>query len=281
MNSQNLYENTYKSKKHFSFGKNWQNFISSLTEEKIGNARKLIVDFLGGEDAIRGKTFVDIGCGSGLFSHVAYKLGAARVVSVDVDEFSVACTQYLKEKQNNPENWEIKQGSALDEKFIKSLGKFDIVYSWGVLHHTGDMYRAFDVIANLMHDQSELCIAIYGRNGSGWTGSPETWLKVKKVYNRSGKIGKKLLYFGYVVYFFAVNVRFKQNPWKKINSYKERGMEWSNDVIDWLGGYPYEFAWPKEIIGYFEKKGMSCKKINDRNGIACNEYLFIRKQDEK
>jgi len=272
------YENAYKNKKHFSFGKNWQNFLESLNDEKIKNAKKSLVDFLGGEEKIKDKTFVDIGCGSGLFSLAAYKLGAAKVVSVDVDEFSIACVKHLKEKNGNPQNWEIKQGSALDEDFIKSLGQFDIVYSWGVLHHTGDMYKAFDSVITLIKDEGVFYNAIYGRGTSILAGTPEFWLKVKKVYNSCGKEGKLALNYIYVVYFFIGSIVFLRNPFKTIKDYRERGMNWYNDVIDWLGGYPYEFAYPDEIINYFGDRGIYCKKLKDRHGIACNEYLLKKEK---
>lgn len=279
MKSTKLYEESYKDEKHFSFGKNWQNFLESLNDEKIENAKKSLIEFLDGDNNVKGKTFVDIGCGSGLFSYAAYKLGAARVVSVDVDEFSVACATHLKEKEGNPENWEIKKGSALDENFINSLGKFDVVYSWGVLHHTGDMYRAFDNVVNLMNPGGIFYTAIYGRTTNKLAGTPEFWLWVKKKYNNSGIVGKKFMNYLYVIYFFVGTLACRKNPIAIIRGYKERGMNWYNDVIDWMGGYPYEFAYPHEIINYFSKKGLYCKKLNDRLGLACNEFLLVKKDE--
>ena len=84
-----LYENEYKRSKHFSFGKNWENFLRTLTDQKVREAEKSLLEFLGSPKKINGKSFVDIGCGSGLFSLAAYNLGAAHVTSVDVDSFSI------------------------------------------------------------------------------------------------------------------------------------------------------------------------------------------------
>lgn len=275
-----IYENSYKDKKHFSFGKNWQDFLKSLNEERIKSAKNSLINFLGGEENIRGKTFVDIGCGSGLFSLAAHKLGASRVVSNDIDDFSIACVEYLKKEQGDADSWEIKKGSVLDENFLKSLGEFDIVYSWGVLHHTGDMQKAFDNIINLVKQNGLLYLAIYGRSDSRIGVSPELWLKIKKTYNSLGEFGKNVMNYSYVVCFFAASIFLLRNPLKTIRGYKERGMNWHNDVIDWLGGYPYEFAWPEEIINYFGKRKFYCKKIKDRRGLACNEYLFVKKNAE-
>lgn len=276
----NNYESNYKNKNHFSFGKNWQNFLLSLNEERIEIAKKSLADFLGGEEAIRGKTFVDVGCGSGLFSLAAQKLRASRVVSADVDEFSIECVKYLKEKENNPENWEIRQGSALDGNFIKSLGQFDIVYSWGVLHHTGDMYKALENVADLVSLEGVFYLSIYNKNEKGLKeGTSNLWLKLKRKYNKSGIFTKKLMEYLYMAYFFIGLLILLKNPIKYIREYKSnRGMNWRNDVIDWLGGYPYEFASPDEIINFLGERGMLCRKLNYRQGLGCSEYLFVRRK---
>lgn len=272
------YESSYKDKNHFSFGKNWQNFLKSLNEEKVENAKISLVHFLGSEEEIKDKTFVDIGCGSGLFSLAAYQLGASRVVSVDIDEFSVACVKYLKEKQVNSSNWEIQYGSALDKEYIKSLKEFDIVYSWGVLHHTGNMYEALANITHLAKKEGKIYLALYNKfNTKLRGGTSETWLKLKKIYNKSGKPTKiifNLIYAGYVLLMRAV---FLQNPIKYVRNYKlKRGMSFFTDIKDWLGGYPYEFASTDEIINFFGKRGILCKKLKSVNGTGCNEFLFVK-----
>ena len=147
-----LYEHIYKNKTQFSFWKNWKNFIEQLDEQKIESAKNSLLEFLGGKEYIEWKTFVDIGCWSGLFSLAAYLLWASKIISVDIDENSVQCAILLREKEWGPENWTIHTWSALDKNFIKSLWSFDIVYSWWVLHHSGDMYKAFDNIISLIGD---------------------------------------------------------------------------------------------------------------------------------
>jgi 2-polyprenyl-6-hydroxyphenyl methylase/3-demethylubiquinone-9 3-methyltransferase len=271
-----IYENTYKNSNHFSFGENWQNFLKTLTDDKIEEAKKSLVDFLGGEDKIKNKIFVDIGCGSGLFSLAAYLLGAKEVVSVDVDEFSIACVNHLKEKNNNPGNWKIKQGSALDEKFIKSLGKFDIVYSWGVLHHTGDMHKAFDNVMKLIGPKGVFYLAIYNKNiKCKLEGTSGFWFEIKKFYNKSNFLMKKTMEISYSIYYIlGLLVNFK-NPINYIKNYQTmRGMSFFTDIKDWLGGYPYEYASVNEMKSFFEKHGFKCIKDKEARSIGCNEYLF-------
>src|SRR5262249_52824265 len=125
----------------FGFGKNWQQFVPVIDGRRIEQAKESLVSFFG-LSSFAGKTFVDIGSGSGLFSYVAFLLGATRIVSFEYDKNSVAATRNLWEKAGKPSHWDVKEGSALDSKFLSSLGTFDIVYSWGVLHHTGDMWEA-------------------------------------------------------------------------------------------------------------------------------------------
>ncbi|MBP9751316.1 MAG: class I SAM-dependent methyltransferase [Candidatus Moranbacteria bacterium] len=270
------YESSYTKKNHFSFGKNWSKFLKSLNDEKIDEAKKSLIEFFGETRTIKGKTFIDIGCGSGLFSLAAYLLGAEKVVSVDVDRFSVSCAKYLREKSGNPNNWKILQGSALDESFIKSLGKFDIVYSWGVLHHTGDMYRAFGNVINLIKDDGIFYLAIYNKFEKRFRGgTSRSWLKIKKIYNKSGNTTKQILNLVYATYLLLVRSVLLENPGRYIKEYKTlRGMDFFTDVKDWLGGYPYEFATVDEIADFFKKKGLLIEKVKPIIGTGCNEFLL-------
>lgn len=275
MNSE-IYEDSYKNKKHFSFGKNWQIFLKTLNDERVEEAKKSLINFLGGEDKIKGKSFIDIGCGSGIFSLVAYLLGAKKIVCVDVDEFSVSCAEYLKQKKGNPKNWEIIKGSALDEKFINSLGHFDIVYSWGVLHHTGKMYEALKNVAMLVEPSGVFYLAIYNNNTQyKIEGTSRFWAKAKRTYNNSNLVVKKIIELTYTAYYFIGLAMNLKNPITYIKSYSTlRGMSFRTDIKDWLGGHPYEYATVDEITDYFEKLNFKSKKINRARSIGCNEFLL-------
>jgi hypothetical protein len=181
-----------------------------------------------------------------------------------------------KKKEENHDNWEIKKGSALDDNFIKSLGEFDIVYSWGVLHHTGNMYKAFDNIINLIKSGGFFYLAIYNKNDKfKLEGTSNFWLKVKKFYNNSNFFIKKsmeLIYFNYYVLGLLTNLK---NPFRHIKNYSsKRGMDFFTDIKDWLGGYPYEYASIQEVTDYFKKYDLKCEKYKEARSIGCNEYLF-------
>lgn len=272
-----LYEQTYQNKGHFSFGKNWQEFLRTLNAERIENARQSLAEFFGGHTSVSGKTFVDIGCGSGLFSLAAYRLGAAKIVSVDIDQFSLKCTEYLWEKEGRPAHWEIRKGSALDAPFLRSLGTFDLVYSWGVLHHTGNMYHALDNILPLGHAKSFWYLALYNDNPRLLEGTSALWVTLKRLYNKSPWLGKKLIEGLYTLYYLFGLALSGRNPVSYIKNYTTlRGMNFFTDIKDWLGGYPYEFAPTEKIISFFKERGFTCHKVNPARSIGCNEYLFSK-----
>lgn len=274
---QELYEESYKNPKHFSFGKNWQNFLKNLTDKRMEEAEKSLIDFLGGKENITGKTFVDIGCGSGLFSLSAYRLGAEKIVSIDIDDSSVACAKYLREKESNPENWEIKTGSALDKDFLTSLGTFDIVYSWGVLHHTGNMYQALENVTALIAPDGKLYIALYNDNQRFMEGTSAFWLSVKNIYNKCSSLEKHIIETMYTMYYIIGLTLNFVNPITYIKNYHSlRGMSFMTDIKDWLGGYPYEYATIEQITDFFAKQGFNCKKTVPARSIGCNEFLFSK-----
>lgn len=267
-----LYENQYKTKNHFSFGNNWKIFLENINTESISEAKKSISNYFGD---IQNKTFIDVGSGSGLFSLAAIQLGA-KVTSLDIDDNAIECNKLLREKYKiGKEDWKILKGSVLSEEFIQSLGKFDLVYSWGVLHHTGNMYKALQNVDFLMEERSLLYLALYNYNTKKIEGTSPFWEKVKYKYNNSGKFGKKVIYYIYLSYLILGLCISGKNPYDYIKNYKKkRGMDFYIDIFDWLGGYPYEYATPEKITAFYETKNYSLKKIDKVRSLGCNQFLF-------
>ncbi len=259
--------------KRFEFGKNWKRFLSVLNDERISQAELSLKEMLEVGN-LRGKSFLDVGSGSGLFSLAARRLGA-KVHSLDYDPQSVACTSELKNRYFlNDENWVIKEGSVLDLEFMKSLGRFDIVYSWGVLHHTGDMWKALENIQIPVANEGILFIGLYNDEGF----MSDIWRKIKQIYC-SGILGKVVttgIFFPYnFLRYFAADMLRLRNPIKRYTEYKKnRGMSAFHDWIDWLGGYPYEVANPGDIFDFFKKKGFMLTKMKTGGGHAINEFVF-------
>ncbi|HMP90938.1 MAG TPA: class I SAM-dependent methyltransferase [Kiritimatiellia bacterium] len=258
----------------FAFGKNWRRFLEHLNEERIEEAVKSLRTMLG-RDALDGLTFLDIGSGSGLFSLAARRLGAT-VRSFDYDMDSVACTEELR-RRFYPEDaaWVVSRGDVLDESFMTTLDAADIVYSWGVLHHTGNMMKALDQAGRKVKPGGQLFIAIYNDQG----GISRRWLKVKQLYC-SGLPGRWLVTALGSLYFFLVLlkedlIRFR-NPVNRYREYKKnRGMSMITDWIDWFGGYPFEVAKPEVLFEFYKDRKFVLEKMVTVGGsLACIEMVF-------
>lgn len=258
----------------FEFGKNWASFLNSLTEQRIQVAKRSLTHMMSVND-LTGKMFLDIGCGSGIFSLASRMLLNAQVHSFDFDPDSVKCAQYLNEKYTNGDSsWIIEQGSILDIEYIQSLPKFDVVYSWGVLHHTGNMKEALHNASIPVKDNGLLFIAIYNDEGS----KSQFWLKIKKIYNSSliGKFVVKAYFYSYwTIYGFMLDIVMFKNPFNRYREYrKNRGMSVVHDWKDWLGGLPFEVATPEFIVDFYSGRGFILKKIKTSNSLGCNEFVF-------
>lgn len=259
----------------FEFGDNWRSFLNNLNEERINVAKDSLTAMLGYSD-LEGKSFLDIGNGSGLFSLAAKRLGA-NVHSFDFDPSSVACARELKQRYfENDVNWQIEEASVLDTNYLSKIGKFDIVYSWGVLHHTGKMWDALANVNIPLKEEGKLYIAIYNDQGV----ISNRWRWIKKMYN-SNRIMKQIVKMLGICYFalkgFIADVIKFKNPFLRYIEYKKnRGMSMLHDWIDWLGGYPFEVATPDAIFDFYKEKNYQLDKLITRQGLGCNIFVFTK-----
>jgi 2-polyprenyl-6-hydroxyphenyl methylase/3-demethylubiquinone-9 3-methyltransferase len=263
----------------FEFGENWTRYLSGVDEDRIREAERSLRQMLEVE-TLEGATFLDIGSGSGLFSLSARRMGA-RVCSFDYDRRSVECTKALKDRYFAvDEKWTVAHGDVLNPDFLRSLGCFDIVYSWGVLHHTGAMWKALENVGPLVGPQGKLFISIYNDQGA----TSHRWRALKKCYNDSSKLVRLIIILGVGTYWELLSAAFRlihlRNPfpfkkWKEKK--KDRGMSVWYDLVDWVGGYPFEVAKPEEILHFYRKKGFCLLRLKTcGGGHGCNEYVFAR-----
>lgn len=257
----------------FQFGKNWERFLELLDDERIAAAEASLQDMLRVEE-LKGRRFLDVGSGSGLFSLAARNLGAS-VVSFDYDDQSVVCTQELKRRYwPAAADWRIETGDALDRAYMASLGSFDVVYSWGVLHHTGDMWSALENVAPLVSPGGQVFIAIY--NDQRWLS--RYWTRIKRFYN-SGLIGRWAIIGSHAPYFL---VRQAVRAIVTGSGRRRRGMDPWRDMVDWLGGYPFEVARPEEIFDFFKARHFSLERMTTVDGRhGCNQFVLSKVENAK
>jgi 2-polyprenyl-3-methyl-5-hydroxy-6-metoxy-1,4-benzoquinol methylase len=264
----------------FQFGRNWSNFLESLKDEQIIRAEDSLKQMLALE-SLRGMSFLDVGSGSGLFSLAARRLGA-RVHSFDYDPQSCASTGELRRRYFPGDNaWKIEQGSVLDRQYLQFLGQFDIVYCWGVLHHTGCMWEGLENLVLMVNPGGTLFISIYNDQGK----RSERWRSVKKAYNA---LPEKLKFLVLWPTFFKIWWRrllkdlLAGKPSQSFRDYKAiRGMSLWHDVVDWIGGYPFEVAKPEQIFDFYYKRGFNLVRLTTQGGsLGCNEFVFVRRHQQ-
>lgn len=264
---------------HFAFGKNWASYAQGITERDIREAERGLQRLLGA-DGLAGTTFLDIGCGSGLHCLAALRLGASKVVACDIDPISVKTTESVLAKFAPSATYEVIERSvfALD---VATIGRFDVVYSWGVLHHTGDLVRALRIAASLVAPGGSFLLALYRK-----TLFCALWKREKKWYAKASPkqqaLARKLYVAGYAIRLRLVGKSLASHT----ASYdSNRGMDFYHDVHDWLGGYPYESMSPvaldhilsEQKLGHV--RSFAVNSVMHRIGIfgsGCDEYVYKR-----
>jgi 2-polyprenyl-3-methyl-5-hydroxy-6-metoxy-1,4-benzoquinol methylase len=257
-----------RARDRFNFGDNWARFLATLSEQRIQSAIESLQSMLG-RPTLEELSFLDVGSGSGLFSLAARRLGA-RVVSFDFDPQSVACTAELRHRyMTGDTGWRVESGSVLDKEYLQRLGTFDVVYSWGVLHHTGNLRRALDNVALSVKSGGMLFIALY--NDQGWIS--RYWTAVKRRYNQ-GSVSRVALTALHAPWLIGVRAGARALTGRL---QLERGMSLWYDMVDWLGGWPFEVARPDDIVAFYGARGFEPRRLRTVGKRAgCNEFVFQR-----
>lgn len=263
----------------FRFGQNWKDFIGSKNgERRLDVARECLANSLAKSriETLCNMSFLDIGCGSGLHSAAALALGAKNVIAIDYDKDSVECTKaLLNQLFGNDSRWQTRELSILDTDSLRALGQHDLVYSWGVLHHTGDLDMALRNSARLVKSEGYLFLSLYYPTFLDFF-----WKREKRFYSKAPEYVQRLIQSAWILktrLSFAVKMRSFSDM---LSEYSwARGMDYFTDVHDWLGGYPYEAISESACVSKLEALGFA-RVYSESLGkyfslsSACNELVF-------
>jgi 2-polyprenyl-3-methyl-5-hydroxy-6-metoxy-1,4-benzoquinol methylase len=257
---------------HFAFGKNWASYAELIDEGAIDESKKGLLKFVS-HAGYEGRTFLDIGCGSGLHALAAIRLGISRILAVDIDAESVATTRKVLSRQSVRIPWQAEHISVFDLDPVQH-GHFDIVYSWGVLHHTGSMWAAVRKAAGMVAPGGLLILALYRT-----TPLDGFWKREKRWYAHAYPAAQRLVRGIYLCVFWLAHA--PRGSFRKfVAGYRSaRGMDFYHDVHDWLGGYPYETALASEVEAELTALGFKQERVfvEPTRGIlsaVCDEYVY-------
>jgi 2-polyprenyl-6-hydroxyphenyl methylase/3-demethylubiquinone-9 3-methyltransferase len=260
---------------HFQFGENWSQLVQRIDENHLRYAISDISTFMG-RDSLEGLSFLDVGCGSGLSSLAAFRLGARPVTSVDIDPKNIDNVLSLKRKFGVVDggSWTERVASIVNPGDVGALPTADIVYSWGVLHHTGAMWEAIENCIRLVRPNGYLYLMLYRDALLG-----PAWRSAKRFYTQSGPVTKFVIRNGFASFLVLGMLAKLKNPIRSIRSYPEkgsRGMEWYIDITDWVGGYPFEYASYTEVCDFVTARGFEIANIKPKPEVAPRFHLGYR-----
>lgn len=250
----------------FAFGRNWRSFSdTALKPESVAAARSQFAALLEGLP-LEGKRFLDIGFGQGLPLIFAQERGAL-ALGIDRDADNARALESTARALGLTAPPPHRIVSILDPALPREYPQgFDVVHSWGVLHHTGDMRASLAAACSLVADGGHFLCAIYNRHWS----SP-AWTAIKWSYVRLPDWARRVLVGAlYPVIYAAKWLVTGRNPREM-----RRGMDFFHNVVDWVGGYPYEYASVEELKAMVEPLGFTCRRVaRPEVPIACNEFVF-------
>ena len=265
----------------FAFGRNWKQFVerSRLSMRGLMSSVREVRQLFG-IPSLEGLKILDLGCGSGL-SSLAFRLLGANVVSADVQEESLEAARRMQsifspalnpEGQEDTSQWSFAKLSALDAWSLAAFQPVDVVYTWGVLHHTGDVWQAIHNAQLPLAEDGLLIVAVYAEE---FYDQKDNIINMKKFYRNANVNQQEHLDIAIGITWLKPLLHAGKNPFEILRNFSEtRGMDFWTDVRDWLGGWPTEFVSTSAMLSFAKRTGLRC--INVRRNGGNTEFSFTR-----
>jgi 2-polyprenyl-6-hydroxyphenyl methylase/3-demethylubiquinone-9 3-methyltransferase len=164
------------------------------------------------------------------------------------------------------------------ELAAETSGAFDVVYSWGVLHHTGAMHEALRRATQAVAPGGHFAFALYHR-----TRMCGFWRREKRWYAAASPRAQRVARAIYTA-LLRLRVGLTGGDFRAYvaNYHSQRGMEFGHDVHDWMGGYPYESISAPEVAAFMQRLGFAHVRSFTSPltiglfGSGCDEYVYRR-----
>lgn len=107
-----------------------------------------------------GKKILDAGCGGGRWSYGLAKMGGI-ISAVDINDSALERTKEALSEFGDKHRFYKTPLESLDDKIAED--KFDLVWSWGVVHHCKSYTKAFEQVCNRVKEGGMIYLYLYGR----------------------------------------------------------------------------------------------------------------------
>lgn len=220
-------------------------------------------------EGVKGKRVLDGGSGSGMVS-VAFALMGADVTGVDITP------KCVENGYKRAEHYGVKC-KFINESLVTldlSNEHFDIIYSWGVLHHTEDARQSFFSLARHLREGGEIIVAVYLKTKISWF-----WNFARIFYQNAPTVFKTIfLNIGSV--FLNIVDLFRKIIFNK-ERYMMRGTNNKEILNDWFGVPHRTFHSYNEVFKWFDENGLDCKLINPATGRFKSTSNFVVRGSKK
>ena len=153
------------------------------------------------------------------------------------------------------------------------------------------MWRALEHLTSLVTPDGRLVVAIY--NDEGYTS--KLWVAIKRIYQKLPACLQPVYVLGIGTFLFLKRLMITlaasllrlitfRNPFVPFMNWfretRDRGMRKWFDLVDWVGGWPFEVARPEEIFRFFRDRGFVLTEMTTSGGHGCNEFAFRREPND-